>query len=132
MQPAPDDEFNLSVGVDPAGGVVAPSEQPLVLELSDDSFDSAVMNNGLMLVDFWAPWCSPCIALTPLLEEIARDNAGKVVLGKLNIDENPVTPSKLGVQGIPTIFITRNGEVLDYFVGAIPKADLMRRVSPFL
>lgn len=132
MQPAPNDEFSFSVGMNPAEGVVTPSEQPFIFELSDDSFDGAVMNNGLMLVDFWAPWCSPCLALAPLLEEIVRDNAGKVVLGKLNIDENPVTPSRLGVQGIPTIFVTRKGKVLDYFGGAIPKADLMRRVSPFL
>ncbi len=102
------------------------------MELSDDTFDSAVLNNGLMMIDFWAPWCSPCRAVAPILEEVVKDNAGKLVLAKLNVDENPVTPSRFGVQGIPTIFITRRGEILDHMVGAVAKAEIVQRIQAFL
>lgn len=85
-----------------------------------------------MMIDFWAPWCSPCRAIAPVLEEVVRDSAGKLVLAKLNVDENPATPSRFGVQGIPTIFITKRGEILDYIVGVVPKAELVQRIQPFL
>ena len=102
------------------------------LELSDDTFDSALINNDLMLVDFWAPWCSPCRAIAPVLEEVVKGSAGKLLLAKLNVDENPATPSRFGVSGIPTIFITRRGEILDHIVGAVPKAEIIQRIQPFL
>jgi thioredoxin 1 len=116
---------------------LVPSGEPspvgaVPLELSDVTFGSAVINNGLMLVDFWAPWCSPCRAIAPVLEEVVRDSAGKLLLAKLNVDENPATPSRFGVSGIPTIFITKRGEILDYIVGAVPKAEIMQRIQPFL
>jgi thioredoxin len=102
------------------------------LELSDATFESAVIGNDLMLVDFWAPWCSPCRAITPVLEEVVKDSAGKLRLAKLNVDDNPRTSSRFGVQGIPTVFITRRGEILDYIVGVVPKAEILRRIQPFL
>jgi thioredoxin len=102
------------------------------LELTDATFESAVLDNDLMLVDFWAPWCSPCRAIAPVLEEVVRDSAGKLRLAKLNVDDNPRTSSRFGVQGIPTVFITRRGEILDYIVGAVPKAEILRRIQPFL
>jgi len=95
------------------------------LELSDDTFESAVVNNDLMLVDFWAPWCSPCRAIAPVLEEVVREGEGKLLLAKLNVDENPATAGRFGVQGIPTIFITKRGEILNYIFGAVPKAEIV-------
>jgi thioredoxin 1 len=118
-----------------AGALLTGGSYPLdaaPLELSDDTFDSAVINNDLMLVDFWAPWCSPCRAIAPVLEEVVKDSAGRLLLAKLNVDENPATPSRLGVSGIPTIFITKHGEILDYIVGAVAKAEILRRIQPFL
>jgi thioredoxin 1 len=133
MQPNGGDDSGTTPAVPsplPAGEASSLDASPL--ELSDDTFDSAVINNGLMMIDFWAPWCSPCRAIAPILEEVVRDSAGKLVLAKLNVDENPATPSRFGVQGIPTIFITKRGEILDYIVGVVPKAELVQRIQPFL
>jgi thioredoxin 1 len=105
---------------------------PTPLELSDGTFESAVINNGLMLVDFWAPWCSPCGAIAPILEEVVKDNAGKLLLARLNVDENPLTPSRFGISGIPTVFITKRGELLDRIVGFVSKTEIVHRIQPFL
>lgn len=114
----------------PPGDASSTDASPL--ELSDDTFDNAVINNGLMMIDFWAPWCSPCRAIASVLEEVVKERPGKLVLAKLNVDENPAIPSRLGVQGIPTIFITRRGEILDHIMGAVSKAEIVRRIQPFL
>ena len=80
--------------------------------LTDESFEEAVLNsNNLVLVDFWAEWCGPCKALAPILDEIANDYDGKVVIAKLNIDENSQSPVQYGVRGIPTMILFQNGEV---------------------
>ncbi len=85
-----------------------------------------------MLVDFWAPWCGPCRWVSPILEQIAQENAGKLVLGKLNVDENPLTSQRFGIQGIPTIMIAQNGKILNQIVGALPKEDLNQLLHPYL
>jgi len=103
-----------------------------IIELTDSNFDSMLAGEKLMLVDFWAPWCGPCRWVSPVLEEIAKENVGKLVLGKLNTDENPRTPSRFGIQGIPTIFISKNGNIVDRIVGAAPKEMLMARIGPYL
>lgn len=103
-----------------------------IIELTDANFDSTLRSQRLMLVDFWAPWCGPCRWVSPILEQIALENAGKLVLGKLNVDENPLTSQRFGIQGIPTIMIAQNGKILNQIVGALPKEDLNQLLHPYL
>ncbi|MGA1975329.1 MAG: thioredoxin [Conexivisphaerales archaeon] len=103
-----------------------------IVELTDANFDKTLSSQKLMLVDFWAPWCGPCRWVSPILEEIAKENAGKLVLGKMNVDENPRTSYRFGIEGIPTILISQSGNVVDRIVGAAPKESLIGRIAPFL
>lgn len=97
----------------------------VIKSVSDDSFERLVINAELpVLLDFWAPWCGPCNAITPVLEEIAKLYAGKLVVAKINIDENSVTPQKFGVRGIPTLILFKNGEVESTKVGPVSKSQL--------
>jgi thioredoxin 1 len=98
--------------------------------VSDDEFEARVLKaDGLVLVDFWAEWCGPCKMIAPALEEIAADMGDKVTVAKINIDENPDTPSKYGVRGIPTLMIFKDGEVASTKVGALPKSQIMQWVE---
>ena len=93
--------------------------------ITDSSFSSDVLNaDKPVLVDFWAEWCGPCKMIGPSLEEISDELAGKVVIAKINIDENPDAPGKYGVRGIPTMILFKNGEIADTKVGAAPKSAL--------
>lgn len=97
----------------------------VIKSVSDDSFERLVINAELpVLLDFWAPWCGPCNAITPVLEEIAKLYAGKLLVAKINIDENSVTPQKFGVRGIPTLILFKNGEVESTKVGPVSKSQL--------
>ncbi len=97
----------------------------LVKSVEDDSFDTEVLNSDSpVLLDFWAEWCGPCKAISPIVEEIATDYAGKLIVAKINIDENPSTPSKYGVRGIPTLLLFKNGVVVAEKVGAAQKSQL--------
>lgn len=94
----------------------------MALEFKDASFQTDVLESDqLTIVDFWAQWCGPCLALGPTIEELAKDYDGKVKVGKLNVDENPETAAKFGIRSIPTILFMKNGEVVDKLVGAQPK-----------
>ncbi len=96
-----------------------------LVHLSDDSFENDVLKSAVpVLVDFWASWCAPCKAISPVVEGLADDYDGKVKIAKLNVDENPATPGKYGVRGIPTLMLFKDGKVLDQVVGAVPKNQL--------
>ena len=98
--------------------------------VSDDSFDVDVLGaEGLVLVDFWAEWCGPCKQIGPSLEEISDEMGDTITVAKVKIDENPMTPSKYGVRGIPTLILFKNGEVAATKVGALPKSKLMEWIQ---
>lgn len=92
------------------------------IEVTDDSFESNVLNSSKpVLVDFWASWCAPCKMIAPSLEEISNEMGQEIVIAKINIDDNPMTPSKFGVRGIPTMMIFKEGKVVSTQVGAMAK-----------
>ncbi len=96
-----------------------------IIQLSDENFEREVLKSDIpALVDFWAPWCGPCRIVGPIVEELAQQYSGKLKVGKMNVDENPITPGKYGIRGIPTLIIFKNGEVLDQVVGAVPKGNI--------
>jgi len=101
-----------------------------VSELSHANFNSEVIKSSSpVLVDFWAPWCGPCRQITPMIEELAAENAGSVKILKVNIDDNPQTAQEYGVMSIPTLMVFKNGEVTDRFVGVQPKARLQQALD---
>jgi thioredoxin 1 len=98
--------------------------------ISDDSFEQDVLNSSEpVVVDFWAEWCGPCKQIGPALEEISDELGTKVTVTKINIDENPATPSKYGVRGIPTLMIFKGGEVAAVQVGALPKGKIVEWIE---
>ena len=96
-----------------------------IAHVTDETFERDVLkSDGPVLVDYWAEWCGPCKMIGPVLEEIAEEYAGKVVIAKLNIDENPATPPKYGIRGIPTLMLFKQGNVEATKVGAVSKSQL--------
>ena len=102
------------------------------VEVTDKTFDETIRNNQLVVVDYWAPWCGPCQVVAPIIEELARQYAGKVLFGKLNVDENPLVAMRYGIMGIPTLLFFKNGELIDRMVGAIPKQMLEQKIKRYL
>lgn len=104
-----------------------------VIAFSDANFDREVLQSDIpVLVDFWATWCAPCKAIAPLVDAMADEYAGKLKVGKVNVDENPATPGKYGVRGIPTIILFKGGAVVDQIVGAVPKSQLEALIAKAL
>jgi thioredoxin len=103
------------------------------VHVTDAAFEKTVLNSNIpVIVDFWAPWCGPCKMIAPTLEKIAKENAGKVIVAKVNTDENPEWAMKYGVQGIPTMLFVSNGKIVHRQVGALPEPMLRTIVTQFL
>lgn len=104
-----------------------------VVQLSDAEFDAQALKADIpVLVDFWAPWCGPCKAIGPLIDELANEFDGKVKIGKMNVDDNPATPGKYGIRAIPTLILFKGGKVVDQVTGAVGKSQLVAMIQKAL
>jgi thioredoxin 1 len=100
------------------------------VHLTEASFDAEVSKHKeLLMVDFWAEWCAPCRAIAPALEELARESGGRVGLAKVNVDEHPGLAARYGIRSIPTILFMKGGTVVDQVIGAVPKAQLKKKLD---
>jgi thioredoxin len=100
------------------------------VHLTEENFDETLSRDtGVMMVDFWAEWCGPCKAIAPVLEDIAKESAGKITLAKVNVDENPGLAARYGIRSIPTILLVKGGKVADQVIGAVPRAKLQAKLD---
>jgi len=101
------------------------------LKITDADFDENVKKYETIVIDCWAPWCGPCRMVGPIIEELAKEMQGKIVFGKLNVDENQATSMKHQIMSIPTMLIFKNGELIDKIIGAMPKDELMKKLEAY-
>ncbi len=103
------------------------------IKLTDQNFDTEIQNGTEpVLVDFWAPWCQPCLMVAPILEQVAEENVGKLKIGKVNVDENPMIAQRFGITGIPSLLLFKGGQKVDQWVGVMPKPMLDQVLQPHL
>ena len=104
--------------------------EPATVHLTEQNFDEALSRqHGVMMVDFWAEWCGPCRAISPVLEALAQESGSKVTLAKVNVDENPGLAARYGIRSIPTILFMKQGNVADQVIGAVPRAKLKDKLD---
>jgi thioredoxin 1 len=101
------------------------------IQLLDADMDETIKKYPTLVIDCWAPWCGPCRMIGPVIEDLAKEMQGKIVFGKLNVDENPQTSMKYRIMSIPTMLVFKNGALVDRFVGAMPKEMLLQKLKPY-
>ena len=101
------------------------------IKLTDADIDENIKKYNMVIVDCWAPWCSPCRMVGPVIDDLAKEMHGKIVFGKLNVDENQSTSAKYGIMSIPTLLIFKNGDLIDKIIGALPKDMLRSKLSQY-
>ena len=106
------------------------SISPLVI--SDENFNQIIDENPIVVVDFWAEWCGPCRAMNPIIEELSLIYENKIVFAKLNVDKNPISPSKYGISSIPTFLISKNGQAMKSIIGAITQELFEEKLNEYL
>jgi len=102
------------------------------IKITDATFEETIQNYPLVVIDCWAPWCRPCRMVAPVIEELARDYAGKILFGKLNVDENREVSMKYGIMSIPTLLVFKSGKLVDNIIGAMPRQMLESKLTPHL
>jgi thioredoxin 1 len=102
------------------------------VHLSDANFSEAVKKYGNLVADFWAGWCGPCMMMSPVIDQMAKENEGKIVFSKVNVDENPETPQQFGIMSIPTFLVFKNGVLKGQIVGGMPKAEMLKKITQLL
>ena len=101
------------------------------LEITDTDIDESIKKYQTIVIDCWAPWCGPCRIVGPIIEDLAKEMQGKIVFGKLNVDENPITSTKHQIMSIPTLLVFKNGNLIDRLVGAMPKETLKQKLETY-
>ncbi|MEM5871988.1 MAG: thioredoxin [Candidatus Aenigmatarchaeota archaeon] len=104
----------------------------MTTQLNDENFNEFVQNNKLVLIDFYADWCGPCKALSPIIEELEKEMKGKVAFGKINVESSEKTSSKYGIMAVPTMIVFKGGKLVDRFEGLMPKEIIKKRLEKFL
>ncbi len=102
------------------------------ISIKDEDFDETIKKHKMIVIDCWAAWCGPCRMMTPVIDDLAKEMKGKVVFGKVNVDENPATSFKYKIMSIPTLLVFKNGNLVDRIIGAYPKEELKNKLSSHL
>lgn len=102
----------------------------MAAQVTDANFEATVLKSSIpVLIDFWAPWCGPCRAMGPVIDELAAEYEGKVLITKMNVDDNPATPNKYGIRAIPTLILFKDGEVVEQVTGAVSKSSIKDMIA---